>query len=94
MATRQMIKKAFRLHGRVQGVGFRWWTQRTAQGLGLRGWVRNRADGAVEVAIAGPEAPVKEMESRLHDGPRSANVERVEEIPAPDSFPLGFEIGF
>ena len=92
MATRQMIKKAFRLHGRVQGVGFRWWTQRTATGLGLRGWVRNRADGSVDVVVAGSEESVAEMGSRLQDGPRSARVERIEEVEPPDSVPSGFEI--
>jgi len=94
MTTEQMIKKAFRLHGRVQGVGFRWWTQRTARGLGLRGWVRNRPDGTVDVVLAGPEEAVAEMRSRLQEGPRPARVDRLEPIAAPDSIPPGFEISY
>lgn len=87
-----MIKRAYRLHGRVQGVGFRWWAQRTARSLGLRGWVRNCADGTVEVVLAGPEDAVGHMEARLREGPRSAHVSSVEQMGAPDSVPSGFEI--
>lgn len=92
MVTDQMVKKAYRLHGRVQGVGFRWWTQRTARGLGLRGWVRNCADGTVEVVLAGPEDAVEDMTAELRKGPRSANVQRLEKIDVPDSIPSGFEV--
>ena len=42
-----------RLGGRVQGVGFRWYTRREAQELGLPGRVRNLPDGGVEVEVAG-----------------------------------------
>ena len=40
--------------GRVQGVGFRYWTEATATSLGLDGWVRNRRDGAVQACRGGP----------------------------------------
>ncbi len=46
-------QRGFRVRGRVQGVGFRWWTRRKASDLGLRGTVRNRPDGSVEVHVAG-----------------------------------------
>jgi acylphosphatase len=68
----------WRIHGRVQGVGFRWWTRKTAEGLGVSGSVRNLPDGTVEVRAAGSEQALRELELRLHEGPRTAHVRRVE----------------
>ncbi|WP_157250909.1 acylphosphatase [Nonomuraea typhae] len=49
--------------GRVQGVGFRWWTRARALELGLTGWARNMDDGRVEVVAEGSrEACVKLLE--------------------------------
>ena len=45
--------RAYRIVGRVQGVGFRWWTRRTAERLSLYGSVRNLTDGSVEVHVTG-----------------------------------------
>jgi acylphosphatase len=42
------------IHGRVQGVSFRAWTQHQAVLHGLKGWVRNRRDGTVEAVFSGP----------------------------------------
>ncbi|MBG0832346.1 acylphosphatase [Planomonospora sp. ID67723] len=42
------------VRGRVQGVGFRWWTRARALELGLTGWARNTGDGRVEVVAEGP----------------------------------------
>ncbi|MEU1387482.1 MULTISPECIES: acylphosphatase [unclassified Nonomuraea] len=51
------------VRGRVQGVGFRWWTRARALELGLTGWARNTDDGRVEVVAEGPqEACVKLLE--------------------------------
>lgn len=68
----------FRVHGRVQGVGFRWWTRKEAERLGVRGTVRNLEDGTVEVRAAGRAAALEELARRLERGPGSARVERVE----------------
>jgi len=70
--------------GRVQGVGFRWWTRDTAEALGLTGWVRNRPDGSVEVHARGRREQLEELERALQRGPIAARVVRVERIP-PDA---------
>lgn len=66
--------------GRVQGVGFRWWTVRTADRLGLGGSVRNLRDGSVEVQAVGSPAALDELESALASGPPGARVDRVEAL--------------
>ena len=68
--------------GRVQGVGFRYFTQRLAAGLGLAGFVRNRLDGGVEVVAVGPEEVLGELERALWQGPPFARVDRLERSPA------------
>ena len=74
------------IRGRVQGVGFRYWTRRTATARGLEGWVRNRSDGSVEAVFAGPEQAVAEMIALCRRGPNSALVDSVEEKTAgPDA---------
>lgn len=85
-------RRGFRVTGRVQGVGFRWWTQKTASSLGLRGTVRNCADGSVEVHASGDPDAVASLAGRLEEGPSSARVEGVEEIDAPDDLPGAFRI--
>ncbi len=85
-------RKGYRLTGRVQGVGFRWWTRKTAQELGLRGTVRNRVDGSVEIHAEGPEEAMERFRSRLDHGPSSARVKDVEEIPSEKELPGHFEI--
>ena len=83
-----MAKAALvRIRGRVQGVGFRYWTQEEALRLGLSGWVRNEIDGSVAALIAGPEDAVAAMLDKLREGPAGANVAEVTAAPAeaPDS---------
>lgn len=48
--------------GRVQGVGFRWFTQNRARSLGLCGWVRNMPNGTVEVWAEGPPSDLDSLE--------------------------------
>lgn len=64
--------------GRVQGVGYRAWTEDAAAERRLRGWVRNRRDGTVEAVFIGPDSVVAEMIDACRQGPRSAHVTRVE----------------
>ncbi len=67
------------IRGRVQGVGYRDFTEREALGRGLAGWVRNRRDGAVEAVLAGPPALVADMIAACRRGPINARVEAIEE---------------
>jgi acylphosphatase len=62
------------VRGRVQGVGFRWSTQRIARGLGLVGTVRNLRDGAVEVIAEGPRVELAGLREWLATGPPGAHV--------------------
>ena len=63
-----------RIQGQVQGVGYRYWTERAAAELGLSGWVRNLGDGSVEAVFSGAPAQVEAMIQRCRQGPRSAVV--------------------
>ncbi|HWA64152.1 MAG TPA: acylphosphatase [Caulobacteraceae bacterium] len=79
------------VRGRVQRVGFRWWTVRTARGLGLTGWVRNRADGSVEILAAGGARALAALEAACRDGPSAAVVMTVERHPAEDDGSASFD---
>lgn len=77
------------IRGTVQGVGFRYWTRRTATARGLEGWVRNRRDGTVEAVFGGPEQAVAEMIGLCRRGPNAARVDSVDEKAAvPDAMSL------
>ena len=68
--------------GRVQGVGFRYFTVQQAQDLGLCGWVRNLADGRVEAVAQGHDRDVRTLIDLLQTGPAASEVTdlQVEEI--------------
>jgi acylphosphatase len=70
------------IRGRVQGVGYRAWTEYTALDHGLDGWVRNRRDGAVEAVFAGAPEAVAEMIEACRRGPPAARVDEVDERDA------------
>jgi len=76
--------RAYRVLGRVQGVGFRWWTRHTAEGLGLGGTVRNLPDGSVEVHATGAESSLRALEDALREGPPASRVDGLEPI-APEA---------
>jgi len=70
--------------GRVQGVGFRWFTRERARRRGLSGWVQNRPDGSVEVLVSGIGPVLADFLSELARGPTGAVVEAVQMLVAPD----------
>ncbi|HEY7718650.1 MAG TPA: acylphosphatase [Pedococcus sp.] len=57
------------VHGRVHGVGFRWWTRARALELGLVGHARNATDGRVEVFAQGPRDRVEELIALIEEKP-------------------------
>ncbi len=66
------------IEGRVQGVGFRYFTLQIAQDLNLTGWVRNRWDGRVEVLAEGALENLNSFLNKLRRGPLSAEVTHVD----------------
>ena len=88
------IAKLYRVEGRVQGVGFRWFVQRAASARKLSGYVKNLYDGAVEVYAIGPEDDLDEFRADLERGPVGAHVSRVDDSPAPLRPYKSFEIEF
>ena len=79
------------IHGRVQGVWYRVWTEREALARGLGGWVRNCRDGAVEAVFSGPPEIVDEMILACWSGPPAANVVDIKKFPA-EFAGIGFSV--
>jgi len=79
-----MSTRAVRLiiEGRVQGVGYRYWTVGAATERGLDGWVRNLPDGTVEALLSGPVGAVEAMIDACRKGPAFAAVTAIREFPA------------
>lgn len=77
-----MEARRFRITGRVQGVGFRFFVERVAGELGVKGWVRNCRDGAVEVHAECTAARMERLRAALQQGPPAGRVEQVSEQPA------------
>jgi acylphosphatase len=82
---------AVTVRGVVQGVGFRWFVQRTAGGLELDGWVRNRADGSVELVAEGEAGAVARLLAAVEEGPDGAWVSGISVRHEP---PTGASGGF
>lgn len=66
------------VRGIVQGVNFRWFTQRRASDLGLTGFVRNASDGSVQVTVEGARGAIEQLLEMLRMGPSAAVVESVQ----------------
>jgi len=74
-----MVKaRRFLISGRVQGVGYRYFAERSAHETGVTGWARNLDDGRVEVHGNGSDKQLDDFEARLRIGPRFADVRSVQ----------------
>ena len=81
-----MIARSVRVHGYVQGVGFRATCQWEAQARGVTGWARNELDGTVSAWFEGEPEAVEAMVEWCRTGPRTA---RVTELDVEDVAPQG-----
>jgi acylphosphatase len=73
-----VIRRHVIVHGRVQGVFFRGTVQRLARQHSVAGWVSNRWDGTVEAVFEGEPAAVERLVEFCRQGPRGAEVERID----------------
>lgn len=81
------------VHGRVQGVGFRYFVVERALGLGLRGYARNESDGSVEVLAQGPRPALENLLALLWRGPSAATVSQVDvDWGKPSTHVSGFHV--
>jgi acylphosphatase len=74
----QRTRALITVRGIVQGVNYRWFTQRHASELHLTGYVRNLMDGSVQVVAEGPRAEIEQLLETLRAGPSAAVVESVD----------------
>lgn len=72
-----LLRRHVYISGRVQGVGFRWYTRAQARALDLVGWVRNLPDGSVEAVFQGERESVEAMTEWCSSGSPSSHVKSV-----------------
>lgn len=68
-----------RIHGKVQGVGYRFFATRVARRLGLKGSIQNLRDGTVEALVEGDKDKIDEWIEELKEGPRYAEVTQIDQ---------------
>ena len=78
MTTEENVRAHVFIAGRVQGVAFRWETQRVAEKHQVRGWVRNLPDSRVEAVFEGPRPQVNAVLDWCREGPSIARVDEVD----------------
>jgi acylphosphatase len=93
--TADLVRVRVLIGGRVQGVAYRFFAERSASRLDITGWVRNLPDGRVEVLAEGTEPRIATFLSRLEAGPALARVDsfEVRREPATGEY-TAFRIGF
>jgi acylphosphatase len=73
-----MVRRRVVVHGRVQGVGFRYSLAQAAWTRGVAGWARNREDGTLEAVLEGEPEAVESLVRFSQKGPRAAKVDHLE----------------
>ncbi|MCG8309893.1 MAG: acylphosphatase [Cytophagales bacterium] len=66
------------VHGRVQGVGYRYWAQRTAESLNIKGFVKNNSDGSVFIEAEGTDDNLSKFMALCKNGSGWSHVERLD----------------
>ena len=74
-----MRRLTLHIKGKVQGVGFRFFSQGVANELGLLGSVENKENGYVEIVVEGDETVLKKFLEHIKKGNEYAQVEQVVE---------------
>lgn len=92
-SANEVVHAVALVSGRVQGVGFRWWTMGRARALGVAGSAVNRPDGRVEVHAEGTRTAVDMLLVDLASGPRSARVTEVSTTWEEPRGLQGFDVG-
>lgn len=87
-----MKAATIRIYGRVQGVGFRYYTDREARRLGIAGFVQNKPDGSVYIEAEGEEAAMELFIQWCRTGPTWARVREIEISELPPLGRMGFVI--
>ncbi len=85
------VARHYVIGGRVQGVGFRYFTADVAARENISGWVRNLANGRVEIEAEGDADALRRFDSQVRQGPRGA---RVEDVMVDDRQPGSAAQGF
>ncbi len=76
------------VEGRVQGISFRFYTQKTAKQLNITGTIKNHSDGYVEIQATGEQQDMQAFVQWCHQGPSLARVKTVTVTPITDTSPL------
>jgi len=86
------VRRRVVVHGNVQGVFFRDSARRHAETRGVAGWITNRPDGAVEAVFEGDPDAVAALVEFCRHGPRSADVDSVDETSEEPEGLSGFRV--
>jgi len=71
-------QRVIRIHGKVQGVGYRFFATRVARRLGLKGSIQNNRDGTVDAVVEGEKSVIDDWIEELKEGPRYAEVTKID----------------
>ncbi len=93
MTNYPMTKAAIiKVYGKVQGVGFRYYTNKKAVELNLCGYVQNKPDGSVYIEAEGDETNLLTFIDWCNIGPQWARVANVESQFMPLINAVGFQV--
>ena len=91
----EMLTLKITVKGRVQGVGYRWFTRENAQDLNLTGYVKNLPNENVEVLAQGEPEKVWELTKLLRNGPSFSSVIDIDiKELSDDQIYTSFEVSF
>ena len=71
-------QRHLRIHGKVQGVGYRFYATRVARRMGLKGWIQNNRDGSVEALVVGEKQAIDDWVEEIREGPRYSEVTKID----------------